>query len=113
MIVKVPGLYEIELAELGKGVAVVTDNPLELEDVTFEIMLALGGMLMLEDKILRPETVLGRVELLGVLVARGIVVLGVEFREIEKVLLSTVTEEIDVKGVTVVEFSPIVEKELG
>ncbi|MCJ1387664.1 hypothetical protein MMC18_000507 [Xylographa bjoerkii] len=113
-ILKVPELYEIELEELGADVEeVMIGSPLEPEDVTFETVLALRGVLVLGDKVLGIDIVLGKVKLLGVLVEMEIGMLIVEIKETAEVLLNTVIEEVDVTGVVIDEFSPIAEEELG
>ncbi|MCJ1400575.1 hypothetical protein MMC11_003781 [Xylographa trunciseda] len=114
VMLKVPELYEIELEELGADVEeVMSVSPLEPEDVRFEIMLALKGVLVLEGKILGLEIVLSKVELLGVFVGAEIGVLVTVIKETEELLLSIISEEIDVVGAIVDEFSPVAEKELG
>ena len=83
----------------------IIGSPLEPEDVKLEIVLTLRGMLVSEDEELELEIVLGKVELLGVLI--------VEIMEIDEILPSTGNEEVDDTGIIEDVFSPIVEKELG
>ncbi|MCJ1282417.1 hypothetical protein MMC26_001740 [Xylographa opegraphella] len=112
VILKVPELYEIELEELGGDEGVMIGSPLVPEDVTFEIVLTLKSVLVSDDEGLELEIVLGRVELLAVIVEVESDVLIVEIKAIEEALLGTGNEEVDGTGKAEEEFSPIVEKEL-
>ncbi|MCJ1380113.1 hypothetical protein MMC17_003216 [Xylographa soralifera] len=113
VILKVPELYEIELEELGVDEEVTIGSPLEPEDVTLEIVLTLKGVLVSEDEGLELRIVLGKVELLGVIIEMEMGVLIVEIKEIEETLFGTANEDVDVMGVVEDEFSPTVEKVLG
>ena len=100
-------MYEIEPEELGADEEeVMIGSPLEPEDVTLEITLTLKGVLVSEEEGLELEIVLGKVELLVVIVEMEMGVLMVEIKEIDEVLLSTANEDVDVVGEVDVEFSP-------